>query len=119
MLVTDPGIASLGLHEQLLEWIREEGIECVVYDRTTANPTIANVEEALQLYRENGCHALIAFGGGSPMDCAKGVGARVARPHKKISSMRGGTEDLKAHPPCSSPCLLRRGREARPPWRLC
>ncbi len=98
MLVTDPGIASLGLHEQLLEWIREEGIECVVYDRTTANPTIANVEEALQLYRENGCHALIAFGGGSPMDCAKGVGARVARPHKKISSMRGELKILKPIP---------------------
>ena len=88
MLVTDPGIASLGLHEQLLEWIREEGIECVVYDRTTANPTIANVEEALQLYRENGCHALIAFGGGSPMDCAKGVGARV-----------GGLRELRVHVP--------------------
>ena len=54
MLVTDPGIAALGLHNQLLEWIREEGIECVVYDKTTANPTIANVEEALQLYREHG-----------------------------------------------------------------
>ena len=64
MLVTDPGIAALGLHHQLLEWIREEGIECVVYDKTTANPTIANVEEALELYREHSCHALIAFGGG-------------------------------------------------------
>lgn len=89
MLVTDPGIASLGLHKPLVGWIREAGIQCVVYDRTTANPTIANVEEALRLYRDNGCHALIAFGGGSPMDCAKGVGARVARPHKKIQSMRG------------------------------
>ena len=98
MLVTDPGIAALGLHNQLLEWIREEGIECVVYDKTTANPTIANVEEALQLYREHGCHALIAFGGGSPMDCAKGVGARVARPHKKISSMRGELKILKPIP---------------------
>lgn len=89
MLVTDPGIASLGLHEPLVKWIREEGIQCVVYDKTTANPTIANVEEALQLYKANGCHSLIAFGGGSPMDCAKGVGARVARPRKKIQSMRG------------------------------
>lgn len=89
MLVTDPGIASLRLHEPLVKWIREEGIQCVVYDKTTANPTIANVEEALQLYKANGCHALIAFGGGSPMDCAKGVGARVARPRKKIQSMRG------------------------------
>lgn len=98
MLVTDPGIAALGLHHQLLEWIREEGIECVVYDKTTANPTIANVEEALELYREHSCHALIAFGGGSPMDCAKGVGARVARPHKKISSMRGELKILKPIP---------------------
>lgn len=98
MLVTDPGIAALGLHHQLLEWIREEGIECVVYDKTTANPTIANVEEALELYRKHSCHALIAFGGGSPMDCAKGVGARVARPHKKISSMRGELKILKPIP---------------------
>ena len=98
MLVTDPGIAALGLHEQLLAWIREGGIECVVYDKTTANPTIANVEEALELYREHGCHALIAFGGGSPMDCAKGVGARVARPHKKISAMRGELKILKPIP---------------------
>ncbi len=98
MLVTDPGIAALGLHHQLLEWIREEGIECVVYDKTTANPKIANVEEALELYREHSCHALIAFGGGSPMDCAKGVGARVARPRKKISSMRGELKILKPIP---------------------
>ncbi|MCB6200721.1 iron-containing alcohol dehydrogenase [Extibacter muris] len=98
LLVTDSGIAALGLHTQLVEWIREGGVECTVYDRTVANPTIANVEEALALYQENDCHAIIAFGGGSPMDCAKGVGARVARPRKKISSMRGELKILKPIP---------------------
>lgn len=98
LLVTDPGISALGLHRQLVEWIREAGIHCTVYDKTVANPTIANVEEALTLYREHDCHAIIAFGGGSPMDCAKGVGARVARPRKKISSMRGELKILKPIP---------------------
>ena len=98
LLVTDPGISALGLHRQLVEWIREGGIHCTVYDKTVANPTIANVEEALALYREHDCHAIIAFGGGSPMDCAKGVGARVARPRKKISSMRGELKILKPIP---------------------
>ncbi|MFQ9393186.1 MAG: iron-containing alcohol dehydrogenase [Lachnospiraceae bacterium] len=43
----------------------------MVYDRTVANPTAANVEEALNLYLSNNCQAIIGFGGGSSMDCAK------------------------------------------------
>lgn len=57
--------------------------------RNACNPTVSNVEEAASLYRESACQAIIGFGGGSAMDCAKGVGARIAQPNKPINKMRG------------------------------
>lgn len=89
LLVTDPGIARLGLTHGLEAALTHAGISCTVYAQTQANPTVFNVEEAAALYRENGCHAIIGFGGGSAMDCAKGVGARIAQPRKPINKMRG------------------------------
>ena len=87
LLVTDPVIRSLtGELEKLLP---AAGVECVVYDKTNANPTVSNVEEALALYVSQNCKGLIAFGGGSSMDCAKAVGARVACPHKSLAQMKG------------------------------
>ena len=64
-------------------------ISCTIYKDTVANPTSANIEEAKDLYLAHGCQALLAFGGGSSMDCAKGVGARLARPNKSLAKMEG------------------------------
>ena len=64
-------------------------ISCTIYKDTVANPTSSNVEDAKKLYLDNGCQALLAFGGGSSMDCAKAVGARLARPDKPLSKMEG------------------------------
>ena len=89
LIVTDQVIARLGIMEPFLGGLRERGIEFALFADTVPNPTIGNIESALSLYRENGCQAILAFGGGSPMDCAKGVGARVARPERKVEEMRG------------------------------
>ena len=89
MLVTDAGVHGLGLTAHLEELLKAAGIRCVVYDRTVANPTVANVEEARALYLEQGCQGLIAFGGGSSMDCAKALGARIVRPKKALNRMEG------------------------------
>lgn len=89
LVVTDKGIVSIGLIEGLLKSLRDEGVDFFVYDKTVPNPTIDNIEEALLEYKTNKCNGIIAFGGGSPMDCAKGVGARIARPNKKIPQMKG------------------------------
>ncbi|MFQ3547810.1 MAG: iron-containing alcohol dehydrogenase [Termitinemataceae bacterium] len=89
LLVTDQGIMQLGLPLPLLDALRTTGIETTVYDGVRPNPTISNIEEALKLYTAQGCEALIAFGGGSSMDCAKGIGARLARPTKTIPQMKG------------------------------
>lgn len=89
LMVTDPGIARLGLTAPLETALASRGIGVTVYAETRANPTVSNVEEAAALYRENDCRAIIGFGGGSAMDCAKGVGARIAQPNKPINKMRG------------------------------
>ncbi|MDQ7092739.1 iron-containing alcohol dehydrogenase [Desulfosporosinus sp. PR] len=99
LLVTDSVIASLGLMAGLLQGLSDEGINYVIYDKTVPNPTIDNIEEALENYKMNKCTAIIAFGGGSSMDCAKGVGARVARPQKSIPQMKGVFRVMKKIPP--------------------
>ena len=99
LLVTDKGISSLGLTAPLLDSLQNAGIRAAVYDETVPNPTIDNIEDALRMYKENSCGGIIAFGGGSAMDCAKGVGARVARPRKSIARMKGLLKVLLRLPP--------------------
>jgi alcohol dehydrogenase len=99
LIVTDQGITSIGLMDNFLEGLKAEGIKYFVYDKTVPNPTIDNIEEAYQMYRANQCQGIVAFGGGSPMDCAKGVGARAAKPNKSIPKMKGVLKVLKSIPP--------------------
>lgn len=89
LIVTDKGISSLGLLRGLTVALDAQGVEWRVFDEVTANPTIHNVEAARQMYLDEGCKALIAFGGGSSMDCAKACGARIVRPKKPVQKMRG------------------------------
>ncbi|RBP95820.1 alcohol dehydrogenase class IV [Cytobacillus firmus] len=99
LIVTDSGISALGLMDGLLSNLQKKNIEFNIYDKTISNPTITNIEEALKAYKKNDCQGIIAFGGGSPMDCAKGVGARVVRPEKSISQLKGQFKVRKELPP--------------------
>ncbi len=99
LLVTDAGIRGLGLTKHLEELLSENNISCAVYDGTVANPTTDNVNEALNLYKKNNCQALIGFGGGSSMDCAKAVGACIARPRTPLMKMKGILKVIRPLPP--------------------
>ncbi|MEA5021767.1 Alcohol dehydrogenase 2 [bioreactor metagenome] len=99
LIVTDQGISSLGLMDSFLQGLDKAGVRYSIYDKTVPNPTLDNIEEALKLYQEQQCEGIVAFGGGSPMDCAKGVGARVANPHKSISQMKGVLKVRRKLPP--------------------
>lgn len=89
LLVTDKGIRDLGLTKALEEDLTAKDIKLAVFDGTVPNPTINNIEDAVKLYSESGCQAIIAFGGGSVMDCAKVTGARVGNPNKTVRKMKG------------------------------
>lgn len=88
-IVTDGGVMKCGLVDGLTASLSEANIEYSIYDKTMPNPTIAAVEEAREQYVNEGCAAIIAVGGGSPMDLAKAVGARIAKPKKSIKKMAG------------------------------
>lgn len=89
IIVTDKGIVSLGLTNSLIEALNQGKIDFALYDKTVPNPTTDNVAEALDLYKNQNCDCIIAFGGGSSMDCAKALGACVAYPKKPLSKMKG------------------------------
>ena len=89
LIVTDSSIRSLGLTKRLEHTLGRAAIPFFIYDGTVANPTTINVAEALELYRDHACDAIIGFGGGSSMDCAKAVGACIARPKKTLAQMKG------------------------------
>ena len=89
LIVTDKGLMNLHMLDSLFEKLDEVGVDYVVYDGTEPNPKINNIEDARQLYLDNGCEGIIAFGGGSSMDCAKAAGARVTNPNKSVRKMRG------------------------------
>ncbi len=99
LVVTDKGLMNLHLLDGLFEALKAEGINYTVYDGVQPNPTINNIEQALNMYKAANCNGIVAFGGGSPMDCAKACGARVARPNKTVPQMRGQLKVLKKIPP--------------------
>ena len=99
LLVTDHSIRSLGITAHLEDALSAAGIFCAVYDKTVANPTTDNVEEARSLYLKENCQAIIGFGGGSSIDCAKAVGARIVKPRQSLSRMKGILKVHKRLPP--------------------
>lgn len=98
LVVTDKGIVNNGLVAPLEKVLSESGVKFIVYSDTQPNPTVRNVEAAFELYRKHNCDCLIAVGGGSSMDCAKAVGARVAYPKKTIGQMKGVLRILRSLP---------------------
>ena len=101
LIVTGQTVITLPFMEQLLQALTEEGVIYAGYHKVAPNPTIDHIEEALEVYHANQCDAILAVGGGSPMDCAKGVAARVAQPNKRVDQMKGLFKVKK-----KTPCLF-------------
>ena len=99
LIVTDKGLMNLHLLDGLFAQLTAKNIHYVVYDGVQPNPSIDNIEEARDLFLQHNCEGIIAFGGGSPMDCAKAAAARVVRPNKTIPQMRGVLKVMHKLPP--------------------
>ena len=99
LVVTDSVLTSLKIPENLLKSLEEKGIQYKVFDDVQPNPTIHNIENGLQHYKLHKCDGIIAIGGGSPIDCAKVIGARVVNPKKSVQKMRGTFKLWKSLPP--------------------
>lgn len=99
LVVTDKGLMGLHLLDPMFEKLKKAGVEYVVFDNVKPNPTIPNIEECKDVYIANNCEGIIAFGGGSPMDCAKAAAARVVKPKQTVRQMRGYLKIHKKLPP--------------------
>ncbi len=98
LIVTDPGVKAAGLLERAVTALGTgtSALPHAVFDQTPSNPTEAAVRAAQALYEQHGCDGLVALGGGSAIDCAKGVAIAVAHPGplKTYATIEGGSPKI-------------------------
>lgn len=74
LIVTDVVLNKMGMADTIKGYIEAEGIKVTVYDGAEPNPTDKNVHDGVRVLQDNNCDVIISLGGGSPHDCAKGIG---------------------------------------------
>ena len=91
LVVTDPGVKAAGVLQQALDAL--PGMPVAVFDQTPSNPTEAAVRAAVEVYKANRCDGLVAVGGGSAIDCAKGVAIAATHegPLTHYATIEGGS----------------------------
>ena len=96
LIVTDAGVKAVGILDKALAAL--PGFKVSVFDQTPSNPTEAAVRAAALIYQQEGCDGLIALGGGSSIDCAKGVAIAATHegPLKTYATIEGGSSRITA-----------------------
>ena len=94
-LVTDTGVVSAGLADEALKYLED----AIVFDEVQANPDVELIGRASAAYRAAGCDGLVALGGGSSMDTAKGIGVEVAHGGSILDYEYGKTPLVRRIPP--------------------
>lgn len=89
LVVTGTGMVRRGQVQPLLDGFESAGIRYTLQTFDHPDPSSDDVELGFKTYKENGCKALVALGGGSRIDCAKGIAAKVVHPKKKVSQLQG------------------------------
>ena len=91
LVITDAGVKAAGVLQKALNAL--PGLPVTVFDQTPSNPTEAAVRAAAQMYKANNCDGLIAVGGGSSIDCAKGVAIAATHegPLTTYATIEGGS----------------------------
>jgi hypothetical protein len=94
LVVTDAGVRAAGALQKALDAM--PGMNCPVFDQTPSNPTEAAVRAAVEVYRREGCDGLVAVGGGSSIDLAKGVAIAATHPGplKTYATIEGGSPKI-------------------------
>ena len=88
LLVTDPGVQSAGWVKRVTGSLDVYEIPYVIFDAVTENPKAAEVMNGAEVYEREACNMIVAVGGGSPIDCAKGIGI-VASNQRDIVDFEG------------------------------
>ncbi|WOE70217.1 iron-containing alcohol dehydrogenase [Hydrogenimonas thermophila] len=84
--------------ETIVKLLKDSGIDSVIYSDVQPNPTVKNVHDGVDLYKKENCNIIVALGGGSPIDCAKGIGL-IATNGGSIKDYEGLDKSKKPMPP--------------------
>ena len=96
LVVTDKGLMKFGVAKQVLDVLDEAGIPYEIYDDVKPNPTVTNVQNGIKACKAAGADFIVAIGGGSSMDTAKGIGIVVNNPEfSDIVSLEGVADTKK------------------------
>jgi len=98
LIVTDAGLAKLGVADQIKQLIVDAGLKAVIYSGAEPNPTDKNVRDGVKAYKDNKCDGLVSLGGGSSHDCGKGIGLMIAN-GGDIRDFEGVNKSTKPMPP--------------------
>jgi alcohol dehydrogenase class IV len=97
-LVSDPGVADAGWTGSVTESLDDDGVGHTTCLDVTPNPRVEEVMRAAESYRTADCDGLVAVGGGSPIDCAKGIAVVVSN-NRDIRDFEGVDEIPRPMPP--------------------
>lgn len=90
MLVTDKGLIKFGVAKMVTDVLDEAGIPYEIFSEVKPNPTVSNVKAGVEAFKNAGADVLVAVGGGSAIDTAKGIGIVTANPEfSDIVSLEG------------------------------
>ena len=89
LVCSDPDLIRFGVTGKVTDILDQDSLAYEIYSDIKANPTIENVQKGVAAFKAAQADYIIAIGGGSSMDCAKAVGARLARPNKPLAKMEG------------------------------
>jgi len=98
LIVTDAGLAKLGVADNIKKLITDAGLKAVIYSGAEPNPTDKNVRDGVKAYKENKCDGIVSLGGGSSHDCGKGIGLMIAN-GGDIRDYEGVNKSTKPMPP--------------------
>lgn len=80
MIVTDKGLIQFGVAKMVSDMLEEAGIPYEIYSEVKPNPTVTNVQMGVEAFKKSGADCLVAIGGGSAIDTAKGIGIIITNP---------------------------------------
>ena len=86
---SDPDLIKFGVTKKVTDILDGADIAYEIYSNIKPNPTIENVQTGVEAFKNAGTDCIVAIGGGSSMDCAKAVGARIAYPKKSVGKLKG------------------------------
>jgi alcohol dehydrogenase len=89
LIVCDGGLAKLGVADIISGYLKDSGVDSMIYSGAVPNPTDVSVRDGVKVYKDSGCDSIVSLGGGSSHDCGKGIGLMISNPGKDIRDFEG------------------------------